>query len=476
MLSPDTQNQVLSVADLTRDIKRLLERQFTQVWVEGEISNMTLARSGHWYFTLKDSQAQLSCVMFKGQNARLGRAPKEGAQVLVSGRINVYEPRGGYQLVAATLEDRGAGLLRERFEQLKRTLSEEGLFDEARKRPLPLLPHRIALVTSPEGAAVRDMIRVILRRFPRAAIVICPTLVQGEAAPAQIVAAIERAQRLAGVEVLIVGRGGGSIEDLWAFNDEGVARAIAACKIPVISAVGHEVDVTIADFVADVRAATPSVAGELVVPVLGDLLRTLARQNGRLSRALRHRLTDARLELKERVARLPQPEARLADQRLRLDQSARRLSIALSRRVRGEQRRLDAKSERLARLHPGRRVALGRLNLAHLENRLAALAERASRLARDRLETLKQRLAIAALDRRREARQALAMRSVRLNAISPLAVLARGYSLVVRDNGLLVRDAGDVGVGDQVTIYPQHGEIRATISARRKTVRKKSES
>lgn len=466
MLNRGETRQVFTVAALTQEIKRLLEGRFATLWVEGEISNMTAARSGHWYFTLKDDKAQLSCVMFRGQNARLSAPPREGAQVLLSGRVNVYEPRGSYQLVVSTLEDRGAGRLREQFEALKRRLAQEGLFDAERKRPLPLLPRRIALVTSPEGAAVRDMIRVILRRFPKAAIVLVPSLVQGEAAPGQLVAAIARAQSLERVDVLIVGRGGGSIEDLWAFNDEAVARAIAASRVPVVSAVGHETDVTIADFVADVRAATPSVAGELVVPLLADLEAGLVARKHRLARAIAYRIKAESLRLHSLAGRLPRPDRRLADLRLRLDQSLRRLNTALVRRQAGAREELGDLRERLARMDPGRRLERGRHQLERARQRLELVIGGRLRSEREGLNRRGHRLAPALGQIRRDARERLALLGVRLDALSPLGVLARGYSLVTLADGRILRRAAEVEPGDTLRVFPSEGELTATVTAR----------
>ena len=435
------QKKVYSISEFTRELKGVLEVEFDGLWVEGEISGFTAARSGHWYFTLKDEAAQLGCVMFRGSNRYIAEAPKEGALLLVHGRINVYEPRGAYQLIADSLEDRGAGRLREQFEALKRRLAEEGLFDPDLKRPLPKLPERIAVVTSPEGAALRDVIRVVLRRFPRVALVVVPTLVQGAGAPGEIVAAIERAGRLDGVEVLIVGRGGGSVEDLWAFNDEAVARAVRACPVPVISAVGHEVDFTITDFAADVRAATPSMAGELVVPVLGDLEAELKHLASRLGRGMSQRITWHRLELQRLVARLPAPDRRIADQRLRLDALTHRMISASSDRQRRESGRLETLWGRLARRQPGRRF----------ERRRAQFNDLAGRL--------KHGLAY----RLREERERFSALAVKLDALSPLGVLARGYSLVTGPSGRLLRSAADVAPGDRLTVHPFKGELTAEV-------------
>ncbi len=271
------------MSELTRRIKSSLEDQFPTVWVEGEISNLRTPSSGHAYFTLKDDSAQLRCVLFRGRGRRVAFQPEDGMQVLAFGGLDVYLARGEYQLVVELLEPKGVGALQLAFEQLKRRLEAEGLFDAARKRPLPPFPRTIGIVTSPTGAAIRDILHVIARRFADLRIVVCPVRVQGEEAPAEIVRAIA-APRRSRLDVVIVGRGGGSIEDLWAFNDERVARAIAACRVPVISAVGHETDFTIADFVADLRAPTPSAAAELVVREKLAVLRALCDINARSAR------------------------------------------------------------------------------------------------------------------------------------------------------------------------------------------------
>jgi exodeoxyribonuclease VII large subunit len=289
--------KVLSVSDLNRYIKELLEGQFATIWLKAEISNFKAHTSGHFYFSLKDSRAQISAVMFRGYNGQLRFRPEDGMEVLVRGKITVYEPRGNYQIFCEMMEPVGAGALQKAFEQLKAKLQKEGLFDEARKRPLPALPRHIAIVTSPTGAAIRDMLNVLGRRFKGAHVTVIPCKVQGDAAPGEIVEAIKLAQKLKDVDVMIVGRGGGSIEDLWAFNDERVARAIAAARVPVISAVGHEIDFTIADFVADLRAPTPSAAAELVVRNAADLVDRLRGYQRALTLALAQRMNFSREQL-----------------------------------------------------------------------------------------------------------------------------------------------------------------------------------
>jgi len=361
----------LTVAELTRSIKRLLETQVGRVEVEGEISNWSVSARGHAYFALKDSEALLSCVMFQGARGRLGFSPADGLQVVATGVISVYEARGQYQLVVSALRETGRGDLYRRFIELKAKLEKEGLFDPARKRPLPALPRRIGIVTSPTGAALRDILHVIRRRFPCVEVFVSPTLVQGDEAPAQIVRAIERLARFrtqapgephpAAVDVMIVGRGGGSIEDLWAFNDEAVARAIHACPIPVISAVGHETDFTIADFVADLRAPTPSAAAEIAVAQADVLVEKIMALGNRATRALTQMTATRRLEL-QRLLRswgLRQPLDLVRQAIQRLDELATRADSGLQRLLADSTHRLSATVGRLEALNPSGVLARG---------------------------------------------------------------------------------------------------------------------
>ncbi len=321
---------VYSVTRLTREVRALLERGLGVVWVAGELSNLSQPASGHWYFSLKDRGAQLRCVMFRMQNSLVGFTPRAGAQVLVRGRISVYEARGEYQLIVEHLEEAGIGALRREFERLKTRLAAEGLFALERKRSLPRFPQRIGVITSPSGAALRDILQILARRYPPAAVLIYPAPVQGAAAAAALVAALESASRRAECDVLIVARGGGSLEDLWAFNDERLARAIHAASRPVVSGVGHEIDFTIADLVADARAPTPSAAAELVVPERGALLAALERTHQRLAWCVRRELQvlGARLAGTERRLSLAHPGLRLQQQMQRLDELTQRLSGA----------------------------------------------------------------------------------------------------------------------------------------------------
>src|SRR5580658_10163237 len=314
------ERDIYSVSRLNREVRVLLERGFGALWLEAEISNLARPSSGHWYFSLKDSAAQVRCAMFRQRNMLGTFTPRDGQKVLVRGRIGLYEPRGEYQLIVDHMEDAGLGALKRQFEELSAKLAAEGLFAADRKRPLPGLPRRIGVITSPTGAAVRDILHVLARRFPAASVLIYPVPVQGAQAAAEIVAALELAGRRAECDVLILARGGGSLEDLWAFNDERLARAIVASLIPVITGIGHEIDFTIADFAADVRAPTPSAAAELVVPDAQEWLSVFSSLGTRLARCMRRRLEERRQRLRwlARRAALVSPVARFAQQTQRL--------------------------------------------------------------------------------------------------------------------------------------------------------------
>jgi exodeoxyribonuclease VII large subunit len=352
---------VYTVARLNSEARQLLESGLPALWVEGELSNFSAPASGHWYFTLKDRDAQIRCAMFRNRNAGVGFKPRDGQQVMLRGRVSLYEPRGDYQLIAELMEDAGEGALRREFERLKAKLAAEGLFGAELKRPLPTMPRRIAVVTSPTGAAVRDVLHILARRFPPASVLVFPTPVQGAAATPSIVAAIDAASARGDCDVLVLARGGGSIEDLWCFNDERVARAIRRCSIPVVTGIGHEIDFTIADFAADVRAPTPSGAAELVVPDRRTLLATLATATARLRASVLRQLTRAQQRSTELTARLQRahPGSRLRQQAQRLDELDMRLRRAweksftrASQRLLLAQRGLDAISP-LATLERG---------------------------------------------------------------------------------------------------------------------------
>ena len=438
---------VYSVSRLNREVRAVLERGLGVVWVEGELSNLSQPPSGHWYFTLKDRDAQLRCVMYRNRNALLGFAPRAGTQLLVRGRISVFEPRGEYQLLAEHLEEAGLGALQRQFERLKARLATEGLFAPERKRPLPRTPRRIGVITSTAGAALHDILKILARRFPAAAVLIYPTPVQGAAAVPSLVAALETASARAECEVLILARGGGSLEDLWAFNDERVARAIRACALPVVCGVGHEIDFTIADFVADARAPTPSAAAELVVPDRSAWLESIARTAQRLEVAMRRELRALAARLTGTQHRLGQqhPGARLGSQAQRLDELSLRLAAAVRAGLQRDRLRLAHARERLLQCSPAQLLREQGARYQSLELRLErTLTERLAR-ARHRLE--------------------LAQRS--LDAVSPLATLARGYAIVTGAGGALLTAAAAVAAGEQIEARLAHGTLIARVTGRR---------
>jgi exodeoxyribonuclease VII large subunit len=345
---------IYSVSELNREVRVLLESGIGQVWVEGELSNFTRPSSGHWYFSLKDRNAQLRCAMFRTRNALSRVTPREGQMLLARGRVSLFEPRGDYQLLVEYLEDAGLGALQRAFDELKRRLAAEGLFAVERKRPLPAAPRRIGVITSPTGAAIRDILNILARRFPAAAVVIHPVPVQGSAAAPAIVAALELACARGDCEVLIVARGGGSLEDLWAFNDERVARAIFRSSIPVVTGIGHEIDFTIADFVADVRAPTPSGAAELVAPDVSSWLHRLGQLHHRFTAGMRRALTSERTRLDSLRHRLQQahPGARLLQHSQRLDELDTRLQLTLRSYLARQAARLDSAARALQTVSP----------------------------------------------------------------------------------------------------------------------------
>jgi exodeoxyribonuclease VII large subunit len=438
---------VYSVARLNREVRSVLERGLGVVWVEGELSNFSQPGSGHWYFSLKDRDAQLRCAMFRLKNSLVGFTPRDGAHVLLRGRISVYEARGEYQLIVEHLEEAGEGALKREFERLKSRLAAEGLFASARKRALPRFPRRIGVITSTSGAALRDILQILARRFPPAAVLIYPSAVQGAAAVPALIAALETAGARAECEVLILARGGGSLEDLWAFNDERLARVIAASPLPVVSAVGHEIDFTIADFVADVRAPTPSAAAELVVPESRACLEAVARTADRLSVALRRELRAIGARLAGTRARLAlvHPGVRLEQQTQRLDDLARRLTGAARACLQREHLRTAELRGRLVRRSPDR--------LLHAQ--------------RVRAQDLRLRLRHAAAGRVNGAAQRLALAQRALHAVSPLATLARGFAIVTRTDGSLVTDAAGVAPGDEIEARLMRGALTARVTGTR---------
>ena len=438
---------VYTVSRLNREVRSVLERGLGVIWVEGELSNFSQPASGHWYFSLKDRGAQLRCAMFRLQNALVGFTPRDGAHLLLRGRISVYEARGEYQLLVEHLEEAGVGALKREFERLKTRLAGEGLFAAERKRPLPSFPRRIGVITSPSGAALHDILKILARRFPPAAVLIYPAPVQGAAAVPALVAALATAGARAECDVLILARGGGSLEDLWAFNDERLARAIAACPLPLVSAVGHEIDFTIADFVADVRAPTPSAAAELVVPERAACLETVRRTAERLAVSMRRELRAivTRVAGAQRRLSLAHPGVRLGQQTQRLDDLTLRLAGATRARVQRGGLRLGEVHQRLMHRSPER--LLGQ--------------------QRARQQDLLLRLRHAATGRMAAAGQRLALAQRALNAVSPLATLARGFAIVTLADGTLVTDAARVAPGEAIEARLAHGILTARVTGAR---------
>lgn len=439
-------DSVLSVGQLNRLARQLLEDCFPQIWVEGEISNLSRPSSGHWYFTLKDANAQIRCAMFRNRNIRIRFQPGDGAKVLVKGAISLYEARGEYQLVAEDLLPAGEGLLAAQFELLKQKLHQEGLFDPARKRPLPEHIAHIAVITSATGAAIRDIVTVLERRSPRTLVTILPVPVQGEHAPAAIVSALRTANDLAArgthaFDVILLGRGGGSMEDLWAFNDERVARAIHASRLPVVSAVGHEVDFTIADFVADVRAATPSAAAELLSRDCREQQQQLNGWSRRLINAWQRQLTQKRQQVHWQRKRLQHPGQRLRQWALRLDEMDMRLRATMTRRVRDRRQHLRLLNSQIHRHDPA-------LKLQHLRTRFAALRKQLATANEKILQLRQQRLSAAAQ---------------MLHGVSPLATLQRGYAIVSTGDGAVLRDAKNVEAGDSIRARLARGQLICTV-------------
>ncbi len=433
---PAGERRIYTVSDLNRAARGLLEGNLPLLWVEGEISNLARPASGHLYFSLKDSQAQVRCALFRNRNQLLRFKPADGMHVLVRGRVSLYEPRGDFQLIAEHMEEAGHGALQRAFEELKQKLAAEGLFDPARKRPLPAAPHSIGVITSPSGAALRDILSVIRRRYPLARVVLYPVPVQGEGAGDKIAAMLKLASARAECDVLILARGGGSLEDLWAFNEEVVARAIRASTIPVVSGVGHETDFTIADFAADLRAPTPTGAAELVTPDTSTWRRLLLEQAARLQQAEQRLLENLRARLewcRERLGQL-HPGRVLRDRAQRLDELELRLRQGMRTYIRHEDARLAAAAARLREHSPAQRL----------------------RQASDRLIGLSQRLKSAVQADMLAARNRVALAARALDAVSPLATLQRGYAIL--------SDAADGAIISHVDAARPGQAIRAELA------------
>jgi len=443
-LMPD--RKTWTVSELTGKIRDLLAKNFTDISVLGEISNCHEAQSGHIYFTLKDDRAQVRCVFFKQQQRGIKFRPEDGLQMTVRGSISVYETRGEYQIYVENLEPVGLGALQLAFEQLKKRLEAEGLFDAARKKPLPLLPSRIGIITSPKGAAVRDVVRILTRRFHNVHLILYPARVQGEGAAAEIVRALEFFNRQKTVDVLILARGGGSLEDLWPFNEEALARAIADSVIPIISGIGHETDFTIADFVADVRASTPSAAAELVVQTRREFDKHIAELRGALAEQMRYRILVLSRRVHEFAGRrgFRRPLDLLRQQRQRADEMTSRLAHGLRANVQRSRKRFTTAHIRIVSFDFRIKVAALRLRLEKRSSELGTRAERLLRLKRERLDRV----------------------CLLLEERSPLRVLERGYAVATDAAGNVLRDAAQVALGDPVNVQLARGRLTTEVKSK----------
>jgi exodeoxyribonuclease VII large subunit len=431
---------VLSVEGLNVYIKQLLEGQVGMVWVRGEISNFKAHTSGHFYFSLKDSKSQITAVMFRGHNSRLRFKPADGMEVIIRGRITVYEPRGNYQLMCEMMDPVGAGALQKAFEQLKAKLKAEGLFDSAKKRPIPTLPKHIAIVTSPTGAAIRDILNVLSRRARSVQVTVVPTIVQGEAAAPLIREAFQKAVKLPDVDVVIIGRGGGSIEDMWCFNDEALVRLIAASPVPVISAVGHEIDFTISDFVADLRAPTPSAAAELVAKSSAELASKVKAAERMLHVSFEKKMKFLAERVRNLRKLLVDPQRRLQDLELRNDDLLNRLEFAMHRRLVERRHRIELLDEKLG--SPQDIIDEKRKDIQFNEARIGK--------------------AIVHLMERRKSHLSRFMGV--LDSLSPLKVVERGYSIVTK-NDEVIKSSRQVVKGDTLDIRLAEGSLKATVES-----------
>ncbi len=436
---------IYTVSRLNTVVRLLLEQEMGLVWLTAEISNLVQHSSGHWYFTLKDSQAQVKAAMFKGQNRRVSFRPQNGQQILVQGQLSLYEARGDYQLIVEKMQPAGDGLLQMKLEALKAQLTAEGLFAPSRKHPLPAQPKQIGIITSPTGAAVHDMLTILARRDPSLPVIIYPSAVQGESAVPALLAALETAWRRNECDLLIVGRGGGSLEDLWCFNDERVVRAIASSPIPIVSAVGHETDVTLADFAADLRAPTPSAAAELVSQDQQQQLHRLAQLIQRLKQAILLQQQRGVLRWQQQHSRLAaqNPQYQLQQKIQRQDELQWRLERAIKQQLDNASRHYAEQTQRLQQASPARHLST--LKQQH--------------------EFLQQRLLKAIQNRQQAHQQQLAQLSGQLQALSPLQVLARGYSVTTNMSGKLIHEASQVTPGEQLNIQLGKGALRVKTEA-----------
>jgi exodeoxyribonuclease VII large subunit len=435
------QREVYTVSRLNREARAILEGRFQLLWLEGEISNFARPASGHWYFSLKDAQAQVRCAMFRQNNMRLKFLPEDGMHLLVRARVSLYEGRGEFQLIVEHAEPAGEGLLRLQFEQLKLKLAAEGLFADSTKKALPQFPESVGVITSPTGAAIRDVLSVLRRRAPHIEVIIYPVPVQGSTAAPQIAAMIATADARAECDVLLLARGGGSLEDLWPFNEEVVARAIYACRIPIVSGVGHEIDFTIADFVADVRAPTPSAAAELISPDRRELLALLRTLGARMTRQLRDLLAQQRQRLTWLSRRMVHPGRRLQELSQRLDDVSARFASSLLGQLQGRAAKLAQIGARLNAQSPAQRL----------------------RLLREQLSTLRRRLVQSTSNGLKNYAARLSPLGRALHAVSPLATLDRGYAIVSTPDSKILRDVQQVQRGDKIIARLARGRLDCSV-------------
>ena len=436
---PNEQRKVYSVTELALNVRRQLEKEIGQIWISGEISNLATPRSGHWYFTLKDSDSQLRCAMFKNRNRSVRFTPEDGQQVLMRAKISLYEPRGDLQLIGEYMEPAGEGALQIAFNRLKQKLNNEGLFDEELKRPIPSLPHKIGIITSPTGAAIRDVLTVLKRRMPHVPVIIYPTQVQGEKAAKSIIEQLRVANEHAECDVLLVTRGGGSLEDMWCFNDEKLARAIGASDIPVVSAVGHEVDTSISDLVADLRAPTPSAAAELLVPNRADIAHKFQSLERRLVNEFQHKLQIQQARLDKLSAKIVHPKQRLAQSQTDLERLTKLLNSAQKRYLENKRVSLESTRAHLTSYKPHK----------HLQQ------------SKDKLQAQQKQLQQAVDQQLKEFRQEFVLTAQKLNNISPLATLERGYTLTTDDSGKALRSAKSAKKAKVLVTRFSDGEVRS---------------
>jgi exodeoxyribonuclease VII large subunit len=433
---------LLSVSQLNRRAKQLLETHFAFVWVSGEISNFAKPSSGHWYFSLKDNAAQVRCAMFKNTNQRVRWTPESGQQVSIRARVSLYEGRGEYQLIVEHMEMAGDGQLQQQYERLKAKLSDEGLFADTHKKALPAYPQHIGIITSPTGAAVHDILSVLQRRYPISPISIFPVSVQGNNAVPEIIKSIAKANNSSSCDVIILSRGGGSIEDLWAFNDESLARAIFASNIPIVSAIGHEVDFTIADFVADVRAPTPSVSAEITTPDYHELLQLLDHNQSRLLRSFQQKIRSRTDRVNFLGKRLRHPGERIQHQQKQLNYLQQRLVLGTYNQTNQQRNRLQQAQQRLSLQHPQDKLDEQK---EKLKNLLAILKKNATNSVKNKQQQLVKQASI-------------------LQAISPLTVLSRGYSITRQQGGDVIRDAQQLAIGDKISTHFSQGSVISTVT------------